>query len=107
MAYVLTQETFDAFTELLNALYIGLLHAEGFACEFRFGLQGWNFGCDAIVPGYVGHEVFNEREGAHGADGNNAGGKLVYACFAHQAWFSIYFGAAGAAFCRLTVPATG
>jgi hypothetical protein len=92
MTDVLAEETLDAFPKFLNAVDIFLIEGE-------ISVRSWSERCDSlvhfIVPGYVGYQVFNEREGFDWLNGYFfAFGKSVHSGLAHKTWFAVYFSAA-------------
>ena len=62
MAGVLTEETFDAFAELLTPLNIYLLHTEFAGFEFCGRFKRWNFHRLFVVKGNVGNQIADDRK---------------------------------------------
>src|SRR5881296_67544 len=108
VAHVLAEEALDALAELLHPVDVLLLHAPGAVGLRRLRLEGRDAPVDLVVPRDVGHQVLDDREGLHGGDRDRlAGGELVHARHAQEAWPAVHLGAARAAPPRLAVPAAG
>src|SRR5258708_33231665 len=102
MTNVLTQEAFDAFAKLLDAIDIQL---RDFPFHSLAGLEGRDFAVDTIVPGNVGDKVFDAREGFHGQDDNGlVQREIVHARFAGQARTPVDFGGTRTALAGFAVP---
>ncbi len=63
---VLTEKTFDALAELLNAVHIEL---GDFPFDSFARFERRDFAVDTVIPGNVGDKVFDSRERFHGQDG--------------------------------------
>jgi hypothetical protein len=109
VAHVLADEALDALAELLHPLDVLLLHAPGAVGGVGLaGLELLDGLLDRVVPGHVGDEILDEREGLHGLDGHRLlDGQLVEAGHAHQLGHAVDLGRAGAALAGLAVPAAG
>src|SRR5262245_8036089 len=106
VADVLAQEAFDALAELLHAIHILLTHAgvpirgPGERTEGRDPLVL------LVVPGDVGHQVLDDREGLHRLHGDRLGGAvLIHTGHAGETGLAVDLHAARAALARLAVPA--
>jgi hypothetical protein len=61
-----------------------------------------------VIPGNVGDQIFEMREGVHGFDGDGfIEGQSVQASHAHEFGHAIYFGGAGTTFSGFAIPADG
>src|SRR5450631_3017962 len=83
VADVLTQKTLDAFTELLHAINIRLVH-------FPIGSRPWrkrrNLFVYAVVPGDVRDQIFDHGKRSHRLDGDGfVQGKGIHASLACEA----------------------
>jgi hypothetical protein len=109
VADVLAQETFDAFAKFLDAVDIFLSHAP--TAVGRVGLARLKFRdalLDRVIPGNVGDQIFEMREGVHGFDGDGLiEGQRVQASHAHEFRHAIYFRGAGTTFSGFAIPADG
>src|SRR6266566_7410244 len=108
VAHVLAEEALDALAELLHPVDVRLLHAPGAVGLGGLRLKGRDALVDLVVPGDVGHQVLDHREGLHGREGDRlTRGELVHARHAHEARPAVHLGAARAAPPSLAVPAAG
>ena len=105
VANVLAQETFDALAKFLDAINIVL---GDLPVGAGLGLEGGDFFVDAVVPGDVGDEILDAREGFHWHDSDGLIlGEIVHARLAGEARAAVDFGGAGAALACFAIPADG
>jgi hypothetical protein len=105
MADVLAKKTFDALPEFLDAIDVDL---RNFPVGVRVRAEGGDFFVDSVVPGNVGDEVFDAREGFHGHDGDGlVHRQRVDARLACEARAAVDFRGAGTALGGFAVPAHG
>src|SRR5438270_4780796 len=82
VADVLAEEAFDALAKFRYAIDIALVHLP---LGVRTRLEGRNFAIDLVVPGDVGDQVLDDREGLHGKNGDGLiERKRIHACFAGE-----------------------
>src|SRR6266581_4134386 len=106
VADVLAQIALDAFAELLHPVHVLLHHAVLSAGRLRLRAERRNPLVLLVVPGDVGHQVLNDREGLHRLHGDRLrGSELVHARHTGEPWFPVDLHAAGAALAGLAVPA--
>ena len=107
VAHVLAQKAFDALAELLHPVDIRLLHAPRPIRRVRLArLEFRDLLFYAIVPGDVGHQIFDAREGVHRLDGHRLIERdLAQPRHAHQSRLAVDFRRARPAFSGLAVPA--
>lgn len=105
---ILTQETFDAFAEFLDALHVALVHA---VLPVWIARPRFKWG-DALIlleiPGDIGHQVFDDRKRFQRLDRDGFSGfKIAEARHTAQPRLSVDFHTAGSAFAGFAVPAGG
>src|SRR5271170_1907926 len=105
MADVLAKETLNAFAKFLYAIHIALVH---FPLDSGARLERRNFLIYFEVPGDVGDQILDHREGLHGEDGDGfIKRKRVHTGLAGEPWPAIHLGRARTALSGLAVPAHG
>ena len=106
VADVLAQEALDALAEFLDPLDVLLLPAPLLLGHVGRRLERRDGAIDLVVPGDVGHEVPDVREGAHRLDGDRlAGLEVREARLAGEPRPAVDLGAARPALGGLAVPA--
>ena len=92
VADILAKEALNALAKLLYAIHIPLVHLP---LDARARLEGRNLPIDFEVPGDVGDQILDHREGLHGEDGDGLiERKSVHACFASEPRPAIHLGRA-------------
>ncbi len=107
VADVLAQKALDTLAEFLHAVDIRLLHAPGAVRRVRRPrLERLDLLLDLVVPGHIGHEVFDVRKRPHRLDGHRLiERQLVQPRHAHEARIPVDLGRTRAALAGLAVPA--
>ena len=71
VANVLAEKTLDAFSKLLDAIDVGLLHSPGAVWRIRRTWSEWfNFPLRQEIPRYVVDQVLDDGKGLHRFDAN-------------------------------------
>jgi len=103
VADVLAEKTFDALAEFLDAVDV---HLRDFPVRVLARPEGGNLLVDGVIPGDVGDEILDAREGLHGHDRDGLiHGQRVDARFAGEARAAVNFGGAGTALRGFAIPA--
>src|SRR5262245_12350635 len=106
VAHVLAQKTLDALAELHHSVDIALLHAPRAIRRIgRSRRERRDLLFDPVVPGHIGDQVPEQREGPHRLDRHRTlERQILQSRHAHQLRHSVHFGRAAAAATRLAVP---
>jgi hypothetical protein len=106
MTYILAQKTFNAFTKLLNPVYVFLRHTPGTISGIRGpGFELFDLLLHPKVPGYVRYQIPDQGEGFHRLQQHGfIRWQIAKPGHAHKLWHSVYFSGAGAATPCLAVP---
>jgi hypothetical protein len=103
MANVLAEEAFNAFSEFLHTIDVGLIH---FPFNAFARLERWDFLVHLVIPGNVRHQILNHGKCFHGEDGDGLVlRKSIHASFAGEAGAAVHLRRTGAALPCLAVPA--
>src|SRR5262249_42552131 len=109
VADVLAKEALDALAEFLDPIHFLLAHSpRAVRCIRLARFERWNHLVDLVVPGDIGHQIFDDGKRLHRLNCNRRLDRdRVHAGHAHKPWLAVDFGRAGAALAGLAVPTAG